>query len=174
MITFMFSCSKKPGSKNEIFVLPKPKKLRIILPEFGAYTANSITESSSDKSGEDHSEIRLVREYRDGDLTRHIHRNYSAKTEKLWVKEYNKENDHIFDFTADTSGSELTAELLDAMTSDLSCTREEFSRAAAGLSSEGMVINTGLEWFFLGQHVFTFNRGNVVNELLGNIFDLRR
>ena len=220
---YMFSCSKKLGCKSEIYILPPPRELRIIMPDFGAYTANAVTESSSDKSGEDHSEIRLVREYRDGDLTRHIHRNYSAKTEKLWVKEYNKENDHIFDLLADTSGSELTAELLDAFfeilfsvtgalaendaviklnwydrntgslrsvfvksrqqlshaaallyTSDLSCTREEFSRSAAGLSSEGMVINTGLEWFFLGQHVFTFNRGNVVNELLGNIFDLRR
>ncbi len=220
---YFFSCSKKQSSKNEIFVLPKPKKLRIILPEFGAYTANSITESSSDKSGEDHSEIRLVREYRDGDLTKHIHRNYSARTEKLWIKEYNKENDHIFDFTADTSGTVLTVELLDAMIeilfsaagtiiennaiiklnwydkntkairsffvrntaqlseaaaliyrSDLSCTKDEFSGAAAGLSEKGMTVNARLEWYFLDRHIFTFNPGNVENELLGNVFDLRR
>lgn len=220
---YFFSGSKKQSSKSEIYVMPKPKQLRIIMPEFGAYTADSVTESSSDKSGEDHSEIRLVREYRDGDLMRHIHRNYSAKTEKLWIKEYNKENDHIFDFTADTSGTALTVERLDSLfeiifsvtetltakdaviklnwydknigslrsifiknasqlneaaallyTSDLSCSEDEFSRAAAGLSEKGMTVNARLEWFFLDRHIHTFNPGNVENELMGNIFDLRR
>ena len=58
--------------------------------------------------------------------------------------------------------------------SDLSCTKDEFSGAAAGLSEKGMTVNARLEWYFLDRHIFTFNPGNVENELLGNVFDLRR
>ncbi len=100
----LFSSSKRlKNTKSEILVLPQPKEMHIIMPPFGSYTNDPVAESSSDVSGDDHSEIRLVREYRPGDLTRHLHRNYSARTEKLWIKEYQKENDFIFDFLLDTS-----------------------------------------------------------------------
>ena len=112
---YMFSCSKKLGCKSEIYILPPPRELRIIMPDFGAYTANAVTESSSDKSGEDHSEIRLVREYRDGDLMRHIHRNYSARSGKLWIKEYYRDNDRKINVYLNTSSKQpLSADLLDA------------------------------------------------------------
>ena len=85
------------------------------MPPFGTYTNDPVAESTSDKKGEDHSEVRLIREYRDGDLPRHIHRNYSAKTEKLWIKEYEKENDYIFDLFIDSSSeTRLTVEQKDA------------------------------------------------------------
>lgn len=217
-----FSAGKKLSDQEQhLYIYPQPKELRLIMPPFGAYTAKAVADSSSDRSGDDHSEIRLVREYRDGDLIRHMHRNYSAKTEKLWIKEYNKENDYIFDLFLDTSDSTLTTEILDALyelvcsitsslvkmdviirlqwydrningmhtvpvsdeasleealpllyRSDLRCTREEFN--AADTAANGMVINSRLEWYFLGQHVFTFTPDNLENELFGNVFDLRR
>lgn len=216
-----FSAKRRFSDEGQnIYIYPKPVEMRIIMPPFGSYTANAIVESSSNHSGDDHSEIRLVREYRDGDLIRHMHRNYSAKTEKIWIKEYNKENDYIFDLFIDTSDTEINTELLDALyeivcsitsslvkfevivrvqwydrnikgmnmvsvwnessidemipllyRSDLRCTSDEFSAAD---SSVGMLINSKLEWFFLGQHVFSFTYGNLQKELCGNVFDLRR
>ena len=100
----IFSSSRKlRGKTGGVAVLPTPRKMNIKLPPFGTYTNEPVAESFFDKPGEDHSEIRLIREYREGDLTRHIHRNYSAKTEKLWVKEYQRENDFIFDMYIDSS-----------------------------------------------------------------------
>ncbi len=219
-----FSNSKKlNGKPYEIFVLPKPKEINLLMPPFGTYTSNPVTDSSSDKSGDDHSEIRLLREYREGDLMRHIHRNLSAKTDKLWIKEYNKENDYIFDLIADTSDTELTTELLDSLyelifsitaaliekdviiklhwfdkkaggmrnreisdrqtlyeaatqiyKSDMKCSGDEFSCGINIHNNSGMVINAKLEWYFNGEHIYSFNQGNVENELMYNVFDLRR
>ena len=220
----LFSCSKKiKDSIIEIYVMPVPKKLNLIMPQFGFYTSNAAAESSSDKTGDDHSEIRQIREYRDGDLTKHIHRNYTAKTQKLWIKEYNKENDFIFDLIADTSDITLTPDILDAFfeivfsiantladkdiivnlhwydrklngmqsisisssetledaaamlfSSDLRCTSQEFFNAQAADTENCMLINAKLEWYFLGQHVYSFNLPLIENELTVNIFDLRR
>lgn len=220
----MFSSTRKLQSdKREIFVMPKPKNMNLIMPPFGAYTANAVADSTSDKSGDDHSEIRMIREYREGDLMRHIHRNFSAKTEKLWVKEYSRENDYIFDLVIRTADTQLTTDLLDALyeivfsvtdslmqkeviirlhwydrkingmntavisdkaslyeaipllyKSDMTCTNEEYSTSAGDLGSDGMLINSNLEWYFLGQHVYTFQKEAVENELIGNVFDLRR
>ncbi len=219
-----FSNSKKLRSEAyEIFVLPQPKNINLLMPPFGTYTSHPVADSSSDKSGDDHSEIRLLREYRDGDLMRHIHRNLSAKTEKLWIKEYNRENDYIFDLFLDTSDAELTTELLDALyelvfsildsliknevivklhwydksiggirnaeisdrkkiseivpqlyRSDMKCTSDEFGFAVGNSTKSGMLINADLEWYFNGEHIYSFNIEDVEKELIGNVFDLRR
>lgn len=112
----IFSSSKRlKNISGEVIVLPPPRKMHIRMPAFGSYTNEPVAESSSDTKGEDHSEIRLIREYREGDLTRHMHRNYSARTEKIWIKEYQKENDYIFDMFIDTSySSELMTDDKDA------------------------------------------------------------
>ena len=111
-----FSNSKKVSSEvYEIFILPEPKTMNLYMPAFGTYTSHPVADSSSNKAGDDHSEIRLLREYRDGDLMKHIHRNLSTRTEKLWVKEYNRENDFIFDLFLDTSDTALTTQTLDAL-----------------------------------------------------------
>lgn len=100
----IFSSSKKlKDISKDIAVLPVPKKMNINMPPFGTYTNEPVAQSASDKKGDDQSEIRLVREYRQGDLTRHMHRNYSARTEKIWIKEFQKENDYIFDLYIDSS-----------------------------------------------------------------------
>ena len=96
----IFSSSKKlENVMREVIVLPVPKKMNIAMPPFGTYTNEPVAQSTSDKKGDDQSEIRLIREYREGDLTRHMHRNYSARTEKIWIKEFQKENDYICSMT---------------------------------------------------------------------------
>ena len=102
-LTLSANARRIKNSSGEVVILPYPKKIRIGMPNIGVYSADPVTEISSDKKGEDHSEIRLVREYQPGDLMRHIHHNYTARTRTLWVKEYQKENDYIFDLILDTS-----------------------------------------------------------------------
>ncbi len=99
----LFSVPKKLRESGQLMVFPVEKNMNIIMPMTGFHDNIPLVETLSEKSGDDHSEVRLIREYRPGDLYRHIHRNYSARTDNLWVKEYRKENDFIFDVFLDTS-----------------------------------------------------------------------
>ncbi len=220
----IFSSSKKLHDViHEVIVLPSPKKMNITMPPFGTYTNEPVAQSNSDKKGEDHSEIRLVREYRQGDLIRHMHRNYSARTETIWIKEYQKENDFIFDLYLDTSSaeklsvtdidaySELLCSLLnnlmeydiiikihyyDRASNDMKlyeldkkskiddfmteffkaesfCTEDEYC-AVCKVSPEDnvMLINTSLNWYFGGKHIYTFNKDNIIDEITKQYFEL--
>lgn len=106
----LFSSSKKASGSCQLLVFPSPKYMNIILPSGGSYDDLPLSDSRSDKAGDDHSEVRLIREYRPGDLSRHIHHNYSAKTGAVWVKEYYKENDYILDLYLNTASSENAVE----------------------------------------------------------------
>ena len=219
-----FSNSKKlRHEKHDIFIVPQTKDMKILMPPYGTYTSHPVADSSSNSSGDDHSEIRLLREYRDGDLIRHIHKNMTAKTQKLWIKENNKENDYIFDLILNTSDAAITTELLDSLyeivfavlgtliknevtvklhwydknvngmrnadisdqetllkivpdlyRSDMNCTADEFYYASGNHDNENMMINSKLEWYFGKKHIYSFNKDNIENDLICNVFDLRR
>ncbi|HJA91552.1 MAG TPA: DUF58 domain-containing protein [Candidatus Eisenbergiella merdipullorum] len=47
--------------------------------------------------GDSHDEIRQIREYRMGDLSRYIHWNQSARTDTLWIREYERETEETAD-----------------------------------------------------------------------------
>lgn len=220
----IFSSSRKLRHiRRDFIILPIPQEMHLRMPPFGSYTNQPVAESNSDKPGDDHSEIRLVREYRNGDLTRHMHRNYSARTEKIWIKEYQKENDFIFDLFLDTSfDTPLTVEDKDAFyellysllynlmnydviiniryyekrsggmqTYELNskddvndftvhffraepfCTKEVFSSVCSVAPSDGvMLINSSLQWFFNGKHIYTFRKQTITQELSRRYFDL--
>ena len=72
------------------------------------------------------------------------------------------------------SRKELTEAIPELYKSDIRCTPEEFTAAAGELMTKGMLINSKLEWFFLGEPVYSFNKDNINNELAANVFDLRR
>lgn len=111
----LFSFSKRIRHSGELMVFPVPKRMNIVMPSSGSQDNLPLSEAVSDKPGDDLSEVRQLREYRPGDLFRHIHHNYSARSGNLWVKEYKKENDHIFDLYLDTSSeTPVNAELADA------------------------------------------------------------
>lgn len=112
----LFSSRKKLNEHLKVLVFPVPAEMDLRMPSFGSYDSFPVTDSVSEKSGDDHSEIRMIREYRPGDLNRHIHQNYSARTDSLWVKEFHKENDYFFDVILDTSSDQPPdAETLDAL-----------------------------------------------------------
>lgn len=111
----VFSCSKRLHEQGQILVFPVEKKINLLLPSEGSYDNLPVTDTRSPKPGDDHSEVYQIREYQPGDPSRYIHHNYSAKTDSLWVKEYSKENDFIFDLYLDTAGEKpVAAEVWDA------------------------------------------------------------
>lgn len=99
----VFSSSQKLSGSEEILIMPPRQQIQLQLPPFGTYEGDPLTDLSNNRPGDDHSDIRQLREYRDGDLYKHVHRNMSAKTQTLWVKEYNQENDIVLSFYIDTS-----------------------------------------------------------------------
>lgn len=112
----LFSFSKRSSEEVRLLVFPVPKQMNIVMPLFGGYESIPLTENLSQKIGDDHTEVRQIRQYRPGDLNRYIHQNYSARTDSLWVKEYRKENDFVFDILIDTSSDlPLTAEQTDGL-----------------------------------------------------------
>lgn len=76
-----------------------------------------------EQHGDLREEILQLREYRPGDTTRHIHWNQSARTDSLWVKEYERESGlrmiltltNRGRITADESGREAFYEILSAL-----------------------------------------------------------
>ena len=100
----LFSSSKRlRGRTAKIYVIPFPRPIKLSDQFFVSAVGEPTAETVSDGRGDDFSEIRQIREYRDGDLIRHLHRNLSARTGKMWVKDYFRDNDRKIDLWLDTS-----------------------------------------------------------------------
>ena len=56
----------------------------------------------------------------------------------------------------------------------MKCTGDEFNYAIGNLRKTGMLLNAKLEWYFKGEHIYSFNIDNTEKELAENVFDLRR
>ena len=110
----IFFSVRKMSEKGQLIVFPVEKPMQIEMPLSGRYDNLPVAETHSSKTGDDHSEVRQIREYQPGDLSRHIHRNYSARTDTLWVKEFSKENDYIFDLLLDTTDTNIGTDEWDA------------------------------------------------------------
>lgn len=86
----LFSGKKK--TENEMRVIVFPKKYQAQAEPAPAFSGREEAyQKTSTLSGNDYSEIRQVREYRDGDSVRCIHWNQTARTGQMWVKEYEEE-----------------------------------------------------------------------------------
>lgn len=110
----VFSAKKRLKSEMKIAVLPYKQALNIELITFGQYEGNRILEQSNLNS-DTYNQIKQIREYHNGDSKRFIHWNYSAKTDSLWVKEYESENEFKFDLFLDTfAANKSTLEQWDA------------------------------------------------------------
>ncbi len=114
----MFSSSKKTKESMDIVVLPVEKPMKIQISTSSQYAGDNNSNIFFEKNNDDCHEIKQIREYRDSDSNRFIHWNYSAKTEELWVKEYEQENGFRFGIFLDTSynstNKSIKAEELDA------------------------------------------------------------
>ena len=86
----LFSQKQKVNAVMEVAVFPRRYEMKIEADP--ASGGNEMPErQSSFAPGRGFEEIRQIREYRDGDSIRHIHWNQTARTDQLWVKEYEEE-----------------------------------------------------------------------------------
>lgn len=98
----IFSCRKKINSEMNIMVFPQEKPLNIEVSYQGQYEGDNAVSTFLKQSDDAYTDIKQLREYRDGDSNRFIHWNYSARTESLWVKEYEQETGSNFSIFLDT------------------------------------------------------------------------
>lgn len=92
----IFSAAKNIQEEMKFVVLPRAGKLQ--MQPISTASTTALLREYSDRSdiryvGNDNNEIRQVREYRTGDAMRHIHWNQSARTGKLWYKEFEREEE---------------------------------------------------------------------------------
>lgn len=106
----LFSAVDPLDMTMEAAVFPAEQTLRIIMPE-SAYGVEGISEYTVNRPGEGGDEIRQIREYRTGDSNRRIHWNQSAKTDRLWIKEYERETDVTADLLI-TPGEDMSVKQL--------------------------------------------------------------
>lgn len=123
----LFSSHKKIKSTSQIAVLPPQRALKLEFSDYNPIGGINFGECHIHQNGDDHSEFLQMREYRSGDSMRTIHWNYSAKTDRLWVKEYNHEADRYIHLVIDTSiRQDNTIERTDAFYEVLSALIESF------------------------------------------------
>ena len=101
----LFSASKALSEEMTVAVFPGEQALTVTVSEFSRRESRLSGEQTVSRSGDAYHEIRQIREYRAGDSSRHIHWNQSARTDELWIREYEKETDSTADVFADMTGS---------------------------------------------------------------------
>ncbi len=89
------SCDRKIILKGVLAVLPPTRVMPVELSYRSAGDSSALLLRSLPQQNGDSEEIRQLREYQDGDHTRNIHWKQSARTDKLWVKEYEQESDRL-------------------------------------------------------------------------------
>ncbi|MCI9540669.1 MAG: DUF58 domain-containing protein [Lachnospiraceae bacterium] len=98
-----FAAKKKIKKEMKIAVFPKEQILHLEMPMPEYKGINQAEVDSLWKSGTNHQEIRQIREYQLGDPIRMVHWNLSARTDQLWLKEYEVEQDNCFYIFLDMS-----------------------------------------------------------------------
>ena len=140
----LFSSSKKLSEEMKIAVFPREQALSVTVSDFGL---NDLPRDETvSRPGDAYHEIRQIREYRMGDPIRHIHRNQSAKTERLWIKEYERETDSTAYIFADMTG------IADASREALSAFYTLLSALVLGLLKKAAAVN--VYWYAGKSNVF--------------------
>lgn len=119
----LFSNRIRHKDEMKIAVYPMEKALNFSLRAFKWSERKYQKQQKVQKLGDDLQEIRMIREYQNGDSIRHIHWNHSAKTQEFWVKEYELEPDSSIELLLDVrTEPDLQIEQLDAFYEVLSAT----------------------------------------------------
>ncbi len=100
----IFKLSKKWVSSADILILPRTKPLFIKRKSPAFY--NDSGENTGREKG-DMQEIYQIREYRTGDSFKNIHRNISARTDELYIKEYRSSARDILDLIIDIDRTDI-------------------------------------------------------------------
>lgn len=100
----LFSAGKRLKEEMKLAVFPGEQALQISIASFGGSDDLAPMEQPVSRPGDSFHEIRQIREYRIGDSKRHIHWNQSAKTDQMWIKEYERDMDFQSDVLIDMAG----------------------------------------------------------------------
>lgn len=129
----LFSPGRRIAAELTVPVFPRARCLRFERSA-GSREATVPEESIMHRSGESDQEIRQLREYRPGDERRSIHWNQSAKTDSLWIKEYESQEEPGAVLLIDRSaGQPLDAAAWDAFYELLSAVLLGLLQCAAGI-----------------------------------------
>lgn len=127
----IFAAPKKCGAVCRAAIYPKEQEFDVSLaPSRGM---SGFAERPGLRGGSD-TEIKSLREYEHGDSARLIHRNLSARTGELWVKELEKQADFIAELYLDMSGADK------AEPRTMSLFYEVLSALAAGLLKNAAAV----------------------------------
>lgn len=127
----IFAAPKKCGAVCRAAIYPKDQEFDVSLtPSQGM---SGFAERPGLRGGSD-TEIKSLREYEHGDSARLIHRNLSARTGELWVKELEKQADFIAELYLDMSGAD------NAEPQTMSLFYEVLSALAAGLLKNAAAV----------------------------------
>ncbi len=102
----LFRKKKKLNSKGDILVMPKERRLRIQIRDRDSSEFIGVDDETSMAVGNNPDEIYQTREYLPGDSVRFIHWKQSARTDTLWVKEFQQEKETILGIYLDFSGEQ--------------------------------------------------------------------
>ncbi len=89
----LFSMAKPLQQEMTIAVFPKERPLHIELSHFAGKENLEESKQQILWLKDAYGEIRQIREYHIGDTMRHIHWNQSARTDQIWIREYEGEMD---------------------------------------------------------------------------------
>lgn len=103
------SAKRAVDETMEVFVFPPDTPLRLAWPQGSQPAPQSLGTRLRNDPGSAFEEIRQVREYRPGDPARHVHWNLSARTDSLWIREYEQQTDETVPIFADMGGPEQDA-----------------------------------------------------------------
>lgn len=148
----LFSSGKPLAEEMRIAVFPKEQALDVGLSASVPGQGGRLEKWTVNRQGGDHDEIRQIREYQNGDPRRHIHWNQSAKTESLWIKEYEQESDALVSILIDSTGfSRASAMKLSAFYKTLFSLMLGFLRNAAAVR---------VHWYRNGTDSLTYMDGS--------------
>ncbi|MCM1256507.1 MAG: DUF58 domain-containing protein [Roseburia sp.] len=100
----LFSCTKSMHQELELGVFPKERAVQMEFPSLSERESAWMPETAASNAGDAWGEIRQIREYREGDRPKYIHWNLSARTDKMWIREYEKETELFAEMVLDMEG----------------------------------------------------------------------
>ena len=96
-------------------VIAFPKQAGMNIENCGLLSGSEeLPSGNSLLPGEDHDEIRQIREYREGDPIRYIHWNQTARSGKLWIREYEESKEGIILILDFPAGEQIPGDEADA------------------------------------------------------------
>lgn len=139
----LFFAKRQESGEMRLAVFPKEQPLSIEFSADALEQRKLMEQISLQNAGEESMDIRWLREYRAGDLTRFIHWKQSARTQRLWIKEYEEEAKNFLVLVLDMEGADK------AQLKEMSAFYEVLSAVVLGFLRHSLTVRVC--WYEKGQ-----------------------